>query len=178
VGIQAGYSPEEWLRIQDILLGGAAQAPQNLRSRVDLLFGHYYLLWGENGRKMELPDLALLDYPSSEGPTPCGCLVSLLRDGKLNKTARKEFMGALRHKEPLFFIKGRGLLLPFKGTKFHQIALQATSGHRSHHIYIYGNLLIYQVCVRFSKIPPFPSSSYQYTISSISRRLYNINNIH
>jgi hypothetical protein len=55
---------------------------------------------------MELVDLSLLDYPSSEGPTVCGCLVSLLRDGKLNKTARKEFMGALCHKDPLFCIQG------------------------------------------------------------------------
>ncbi|KNB16793.1 hypothetical protein FOXG_14852 [Fusarium oxysporum f. sp. lycopersici 4287] len=80
-GIQAGYSPDEWLRVQDLLLSGAAYMPQNLRTRVDLLFGHYYLLRGENRRKMELADLSLLDYPSSEGPTPCGCLVTLLRDG-------------------------------------------------------------------------------------------------
>jgi hypothetical protein len=105
-GIQAGYSPEEWLRIQDILLTGAAHMPQNLRTRVDLLFGHYYLLRGENRRKMELADLSLLDYPPSEGPTLCGCLVSLLQDGKLNKSARKEFMGALRHKDPLFCTQG------------------------------------------------------------------------
>ncbi|XP_044722252.1 centromere DNA-binding protein complex CBF3 subunit [Hirsutella rhossiliensis] len=97
---------DEWLRIQDLLLTGAAYTPQNLRTRVDLLFGHYYLLRGENRRKMELADLSLLDYPPSEGPTPCGCLVSLLRDGKLNKTARKEFMGALRHKDPLFCTQG------------------------------------------------------------------------
>jgi hypothetical protein len=105
-GIQAGYSPEEWQRIQHLLLSGAAHMPQNLRTRVDLLFGHYYLLRGENRRKMELADLSLLDYPPSEGPTACGCLVSLLQDGKLNKTARKEFMGALRHKDPLFCTQG------------------------------------------------------------------------
>jgi Centromere DNA-binding protein complex CBF3 subunit, domain 2/Transcriptional activator of glycolytic enzymes len=105
-GIQAGYSSEEWLRIQDLLLRGAALLPQNLRTRVDLLFGHYYLLRGENRRKMELADLSLLDYPASEGPTPCSCLVSLLQDGKLNKTARKEFMGALRHRDPLLCTQG------------------------------------------------------------------------
>ncbi|KNB18705.1 hypothetical protein FOXG_16147 [Fusarium oxysporum f. sp. lycopersici 4287] len=55
---------------------------------------------------MELADLSLLDYPSSEGPSPCGCLVTLLQDGKLNKTAKKEFMGALRHKDPLFCTQG------------------------------------------------------------------------
>ncbi|KAL9572109.1 hypothetical protein ACKAV7_003826 [Fusarium commune] len=101
-GAAAGYSPDEWLRVQDLLLSGATYMPQNLRTRVDLLFGHYYLLRGENRRKMELADLSLLDYPSSEGLNPCGCLVTLLRDGKLNKTAKKEFMGALRHKDPLF----------------------------------------------------------------------------
>jgi Centromere DNA-binding protein complex CBF3 subunit, domain 2/Transcriptional activator of glycolytic enzymes len=105
-GIQAGYSPEEWQRIQHLLLSGAAHMPQNLRTRADLLLGHYYLLRGENRRKMELADLSLLDYPPSEGPTVCGCLVSLLQDGKLNKTARKEFMGALRHKDPLFCTQG------------------------------------------------------------------------
>ncbi|KAG6996259.1 hypothetical protein FocnCong_v013425 [Fusarium oxysporum f. sp. conglutinans] len=104
--IQAGYSPDEWLRVQDLLLSGAAYMPQNLRTRVDLLFGHYYLLRGENRRKIELADLSLLDYPSLEGLTPCGCLITLLRDGKLNKTAKKEFIGALRHKDPLFCTQG------------------------------------------------------------------------
>jgi hypothetical protein len=105
-GIQAGYSADEWQRIQHLLLSSAAYTPQSLRTRVDLLFGHYYLLRGENRRKMELADLSLLDYPPSEGPTACGCLVSLLQDGKMNKTARKEFMGALRHKDPLFCTQG------------------------------------------------------------------------
>jgi hypothetical protein len=106
-GIQAGYSSEEWLRIQDILLSGATNTPQqNLRTRVDLLFGHYYLLRGENRRKMELADLSLLDYPPSEGPSLCGCLVSLLQDGKMNKVAKKEFMGSLRHKDPLLCTQG------------------------------------------------------------------------
>ena len=101
-GIQAGYSPDEWRRIQDLLLNGAAYTPQNLRTRVDLLFSCYYLLRGENRRKIELADLSLLDYPSSEDPTLCGCVVSLLQDGKINKTARKDFIGALRYKDPLF----------------------------------------------------------------------------
>jgi len=55
---------------------------------------------------MELADLLLLEYPSTEGPTPCYCLVTLLQDGKMNKTARKEFMGSLRHKDPLLYTQG------------------------------------------------------------------------
>src|SRR5260370_39168118 len=86
-GLQAGYSPDEWQRIQHLLLSGAAHMPQNLRTRADLLLGHYYLLRGENRRKMELADLSLLDYPPSEGPTTCGYLVSLLQDAKLNNAA-------------------------------------------------------------------------------------------
>jgi hypothetical protein len=105
-GIQAGYSSQEWLCIQDLLLKGAAYAPQSLRTRVDLLFGHYYLLRRENRRKMELADLSLLDYPLTEGPSLCGCLVSLLQDGKMNQTAKKEFIGSLRHKDPLLCTQG------------------------------------------------------------------------
>jgi hypothetical protein len=55
---------------------------------------------------MELVDLSLLDYLAVEGPTTCGYLVSLLQDGKMNKTAWKEFMGALRHKDPLLCTQG------------------------------------------------------------------------
>ena len=105
-GIQAGYSSTEWFAVHEHLLHGAATLPQNLRTRVDLLFGHYYLLRGENRRKLELADLSLLDYPREEGPTLCGCLVSLLQDGKMNKTAKKEFMGSLRHKDPLLCTQG------------------------------------------------------------------------
>jgi hypothetical protein len=50
---------------------------------------------------MELADLSLLEYPLTEGPTPCHCLVTLLQDGKINKTARKEFIGSLQYKDPL-----------------------------------------------------------------------------
>ncbi|PNP73226.1 hypothetical protein FNYG_13437 [Fusarium nygamai] len=82
-GIQAGYSPDKWLRVQDLLLSRAVYIPQNLHTRVNLLFSHYYLLQGENRRKIELTDLSLLNYLSSEGPTPYSCLITLLRDRPL-----------------------------------------------------------------------------------------------
>lgn len=105
-GIQAGYSAAEWFRIQEILLRGVADTPQNLRTRVDLLFGHYYLLRGENCRKIELADLFLLSYPNTEGSTPCYCLVTFFLDGKMNKSAKKEFMGFIRYKDPIFCTQG------------------------------------------------------------------------
>ena len=46
--------------------------------RVDLLFSYYYLLYKENKRKIELMDLSLLEYPPTEGLTPCHYLVTLL----------------------------------------------------------------------------------------------------
>src|SRR3569833_888053 len=105
-GIQAGYSESEWLAIQKHLLGSAATLPQNFRTRIDLLLDNYNLLRGENRRKMELADLSLLKYPPSEGASVCCCLVSLLRDGKMNKTAKKEFMGSIRHRNPLLCTHG------------------------------------------------------------------------
>ncbi|XP_044715222.1 centromere DNA-binding protein complex CBF3 subunit [Hirsutella rhossiliensis] len=45
-GIQAGYLPMNGFGSR-ISFTGAAYTPQNLRTRVDLLFGHYYLLRGE-----------------------------------------------------------------------------------------------------------------------------------
>ena len=94
------------MAIQEHLLYSIATALHNLRTRINLLFGHYYLLRRENRRKIKLADLSFLNYPPTEGPTQYGCLVSLLQDSKINKTARKEFMGSLRYKNPLFCTQG------------------------------------------------------------------------
>jgi hypothetical protein len=104
--IQAGYNDSEWIAIQEHLLRESGNQSQALRTRIDLLFGHYYLLRGENRRKMDLADLSLLTYPDSESSSQCNCLVALLQDGKLNKTAKKEFMGSIRHKNPLLCTQG------------------------------------------------------------------------
>lgn len=55
---------------------------------------------------MKLADLSLLDYPDTKGFTQYGYLVSLLQDGKINKTAKKEFIGLLRYKDPLLYTQG------------------------------------------------------------------------
>jgi hypothetical protein len=39
--------------------------------------------------------------------------VTLLQDGKMNKTAKKEFMGALRHRDPLLCTQGALVQLLF-----------------------------------------------------------------
>lgn len=104
-GINAGYSDEEFLSLQQHLLKSACQQTHTyshfLRTRLDALMGHFYVLRGENRREAELADLALLTYPSSEGPTPCQAVVFTISRGKTNKSGKKQFMGALRHKDPL-----------------------------------------------------------------------------
>jgi hypothetical protein len=58
-------------------------------------------LYRENRRKIKLANLSLLNYPAAKGLTTCGYLISLLQDGKINKTAYKKFISALQHKDPL-----------------------------------------------------------------------------
>jgi hypothetical protein len=55
---------------------------------------------------MELADMSLLEFPREEGPTPCFALIFLLSNGKTNKTGKKQFMGALRHHDPLLCTQG------------------------------------------------------------------------
>jgi hypothetical protein len=109
-GINAGYSDEEFLLLQQHLLESACQHshayPHFLRTRLDVLMGHFYVLRGENRREGELADLALLSYPPTEGPTPCRAVVFTISKGKTNKSGKKQFMGALRHKNPLLCSQG------------------------------------------------------------------------
>ena len=104
-GTNAGYSDEEFLALQQHLLQSAAKPgpsyPHFLRTRVDILMGHFFVLRGENRREAELADLSLLSYPPIEGPTPCQAVVFTISKGKTNKSGKKQFMGALRHKNPL-----------------------------------------------------------------------------
>jgi hypothetical protein len=109
-GINAGYSDQEFLALQQHLLRSACQHsptyPHFFRTRLDILMGHFYVLRGENRREGELADLALLTYPPTEGPTPCHAIVFTISKGKTNKSGKKQFMGALRHKNPLLCSQG------------------------------------------------------------------------
>jgi hypothetical protein len=66
-----------------------------------VLFGHYLVLRGENRRIAELADLAVLQYPLTEGPTACFAIVLQITAGKTNKSGSAEYIGAMRHKNPL-----------------------------------------------------------------------------
>lgn len=71
-----------------------------------MLFGHYLVLRGESRRVCELPDLGLLSFPSTEGASQCFGVAQTLTNGKTNKWGKKQFMGAMRHKDPLLCSMG------------------------------------------------------------------------
>jgi hypothetical protein len=50
---------------------------------------------------LELADMSLIEYPKVEGPMPCFAVVVQITNGKMNKTGKKQFMGALRHRDPM-----------------------------------------------------------------------------
>ena len=71
-----------------------------------MLFGHFLVLRGENRCMAELADLSVILYPPEEGPTPCFVVVLQTTTGKMNKTGRAQYMGAMRHKDPLLCSMG------------------------------------------------------------------------
>jgi hypothetical protein len=55
---------------------------------------------------MEFADLSLLDYPPSEGPTLVQLPCEPLARRQDEQDSKKEFMGAVRYKDPLFCMQG------------------------------------------------------------------------
>ena len=74
---------------------------QSFRTRLDILMGHHFVLRGQSRRQLCLSDMSLVELPKQEGPQPCQALLFLLSEGKTNKVGRKEYMGSMRHKDPL-----------------------------------------------------------------------------
>jgi hypothetical protein len=79
---------------------------QNLRTRLDILLGHFLVTRGETRRAAELADLSLLQWPKHHGPTPCFAVVMKMSNGKTNKFGKIEYMGAMRHKDPMLCTMG------------------------------------------------------------------------
>jgi Centromere DNA-binding protein complex CBF3 subunit, domain 2 len=68
--------------------------------------GHYMVTRGESRRIAELADLSLLQWPKHHGPTPCFGIILKTSNGKTNKYGKMQYMGALRHKDPLLCTMG------------------------------------------------------------------------
>ena len=105
-GLNSGYTDAEFLQMNKLLLAQAAQRPQSLRTRVDALLGHYLVLRGQARRMAELCDLSIITYPLTEGPTPCHAIVLQTTNGKTNRNGKKNYMGAMRHKDPYLCTMG------------------------------------------------------------------------
>jgi hypothetical protein len=84
---------------------------------LDILAGHHFALRGQSRRQLGLADLSLVELAEQEGPQQAFALVTLLDAGKTNKVGRKEFMGSMRHKEPI--LCSHGALAQYLYHRFH-----------------------------------------------------------
>lgn len=81
-------------------------ALQNLRTRLDMLLGHYLLFRGDSRRRIELSELSVQQLPPSDGPGACHVVVFQRSKSKTNQTGSKYYMGAMRHKDPMLCTMG------------------------------------------------------------------------
>jgi hypothetical protein len=70
---------------------------RHLRTALDFLIGHYFLLRGDNRRKLELADLNVIDL-LDESHQPCKTWMAIFDNGKTNFTNKKQYIGVMRHK--------------------------------------------------------------------------------
>jgi len=95
-GIVAGYSDAEFLGLQHCLLN-RSQGGDGVffRTRLDVLWGHFFVLRGQTRRCAELADLCHLALPATEGPSDCDAVVLKTTRGKTNAYGKSHFMGAI-----------------------------------------------------------------------------------
>ena len=96
-----GYTEEQLTALCKTLFGDAKYHGINLRTRLDLLISYSYVTRGETQRGLELADCMHVFFGEEEGPTQAMCMVFTMDNGKVNKNGKVEYMGALRHKDPM-----------------------------------------------------------------------------
>ena len=100
--VHRGYSKEEFGRVNKRLLEiVSANRFEAIRTRLNILLGHYLVLRDEQRREADLADLSLVMYPKEEGPTECPCLVLRIDKSKTNRKGKARVMGAIRNTDPL-----------------------------------------------------------------------------
>ncbi len=70
----------------------------HLRTALDFLIDYYFLLRGDNRRKLEFADLNVIDFPD-EGLQPCKTWICIFDNGKTNSTGKKQYMSVMRYKD-------------------------------------------------------------------------------
>ena len=63
---------------------------------------------------LELADCSLYKLLEREGPSTCLATIFLISSGKTNKTGNKEYIGALRYKDPILCAVGALAMLFFQ----------------------------------------------------------------
>ena len=69
-----------------------------LRTTLDFLIDHYFLLRNNNRRKLEFIHFNVIDF-SDEGLQPCKVWICIFNNGKTNSTGKKEYIDMIRYKD-------------------------------------------------------------------------------
>lgn len=72
-----------------------------MRTLLDFLMGHYFLVRGDQRRRAELADMFILHLPNESVTQKCMCWIFVFDNGKTNSTGRKQYLGSIRHLDSL-----------------------------------------------------------------------------
>ena len=67
---------------------------RHLRTTLDFLINHYFLLHNNNRRKLELADLNVIDLPNKD-LQPCKTWIYIFNNGKTNSTGKKQYINII-----------------------------------------------------------------------------------
>jgi hypothetical protein len=88
-----------------------------MRTLLDFLVGHFFLVRGEQRRMAELADMFVMQLPTESTSQECWCWVMAFDNGKTNSSGKKQYLGALRNRD--FRICPIGALAVYMFTRFH-----------------------------------------------------------
>ncbi|KAN0087238.1 Transcriptional activator of glycolytic enzymes domain containing protein [Elaphomyces granulatus] len=95
------YTPED---LQNFVrhcwtAGTRANVDSYMRTLLDFLVGHFFLVRGEQRRVAELADMFVMQLPSESTSQECWCWVIVFDNGKTNSSGKKQYLGALRNRD-------------------------------------------------------------------------------
>jgi hypothetical protein len=122
------YTPEVLTAFVKKMWSGKRSIDQRLRTLVDFLVGHHFLLRGQLRRSAEFADMFLMEFPK-EGPQRCYCWILMIDNGKTNDTGKRQYLGAMRHKDVL--LCSQGALAQYLYYRFHVAAEKAWPDFKS-----------------------------------------------
>ena len=97
--------------------GTRANVDSYMRTLLDFLVGHYFLVRGELRRVAELADMFVMHLPTESTSQECWCWILVFDNGKTNSSGKKQYLGALRNRD--FRICPIGALAMYLFTRFH-----------------------------------------------------------